>query len=75
MSDFAVLDRALLVEALKEHRWILKHAAKALGISRQTLYATMRRFQVERRPMDPAFLKERAHRAASAPRPSRRSAA
>lgn len=75
MPDCAVLDRALLVATLEESRWILKHAAKALGISRQTLYATMGRFGVARKPMDPGFLKERAERAARAPRAARRSAA
>ena len=70
-----ITDRSRLLSVLKAHRWVLSHAAKALGISRQTLYASMERCDISRKPMDPAYLSERNSRAAQAPRPNRRTAA
>lgn len=72
----AVLDdKAAVVRALRAARWVLKHAAQELGVSRQTLYAAMERHGIKRRPMSPEYLSERNRQAAQAPRPPRRSAA
>lgn len=70
VPEFVITDRAALIEVLESHAWMLAHAAKSLGISRQTLYATMRRLKVKRRkPTGGAaaeFRRSRALRAAEA---------
>jgi hypothetical protein len=52
---------------------VMTHAARALGISKQTLYATIRRLDIARQPVDPQYVREHNRHAARAPRPSRRS--
>lgn len=70
VPEFVITDRAALLSVLEAHHWMLSHAAKALGISRQTLYATMSRLKVKRRkPTGGAaaeFRRVRASRAAYA---------
>ena len=41
-------DRAALQQALREHEWNLVSAARALGVSRGTLYRRLRAFGLER---------------------------
>lgn len=69
------LTRREALTALRSHRWVLAHAARSLGMSRQKLYRAMEALGIKRRPMDPEYVREHNRRAASAPRPSRRTAA
>lgn len=66
-SPYPAIDsRQVLMDALEASGWVLAHAARALGISRQTLYASMRRCRIVRRPMSQAYVIERARRARAA---------
>jgi transposase-like protein len=65
-----------LVQALEAADWVLARAARALGISRQTLYATMELYGVKRRRQpSPSFFRERARVAGLAPKRSKRTEA
>lgn len=59
-------DRKHVRLTLEAHGWIIRYAAKALGVSRQTLYGTMKRLRIKREPMSPAYLSQRATKASAA---------
>jgi transcriptional regulator with GAF, ATPase, and Fis domain len=41
------LERDMIVDALREARFIKSHAAKALGLTRQQLYLRLKRYGLE----------------------------
>ncbi len=53
------VSRTEFVAALESAGWNVAKAARKLGLSRQTVYTTMRRYGIQRQPADPAELSER----------------
>lgn len=54
-SDFALAtstqsepkdDKQLIVETLEKHNWVIKKAAESLGLTRQSLYRRMEKYQI-----------------------------
>lgn len=62
----ALASRERLETALATADWIIKDAARALGVSRQAIYDAMERHGIERRPHSPEqwsrIMRERAGR-------------
>jgi hypothetical protein len=66
MASNPLTDREVLVQTLKSCRWVISEAARVLGVSRQAIYDAMARFEIKRRPLSKALIRELNARAGRA---------
>jgi len=53
-----LVERAPLLKALTDARWVISEAARLLGVSRQTVYSAMDRHDIEQRDPPESVLRE-----------------
>ncbi|MDY4302448.1 sigma-54-dependent Fis family transcriptional regulator [Pseudomonas salmasensis] len=51
LSPFEEAERSTLLAALEQQRWHMSHAATQLGVSRNTLYRKLRKYDISRAPV------------------------
>ncbi|MDE1929175.1 MAG: helix-turn-helix domain-containing protein, partial [Burkholderiales bacterium] len=47
LNQIQAVERQALLQLLEQHRWNVSHVAKALDVSRNTLYRKLHKFHIE----------------------------